>query len=223
MLSQIIRFTLPPYLTISALEFLKLRQKVAAAGAVAQYYGYTLPTRKSPLPKKRHEICWAIHWPDLCDRRAVMTDLRSITTGDETSLLFKFTDTQLPELEKGLEAPICEFACIRLADDAPLSDTALQRSMIKTYTDTYKMLGFTGGNWGYSMNANESAGVPLRPASEDPISEGERRLGVYFLGWESIELHQDATETSAFAEEIDKLMPYFGNGTGAWYVSFKKY
>ncbi|KAH7136323.1 hypothetical protein EDB81DRAFT_801951 [Dactylonectria macrodidyma] len=223
MFSQIIRFTLRPYLTISASEFLTLRQKVVAAGAVAQYYGYTLPTRKSPLPKKKHEVCWAIHWPDSCDRRTVMTGLRGITTGDETSLLFKFTDTQLPELEKGLEAPICEFACIRLADDAPLSNAALQKSMDKTYTDTYKMLGFAGGNWAYALNANDSAGVTLGDASEHLISEQERRLGVYFLGWESIELHQDASETSVFAEEIDKLMPYFANGTGAWYVSFRKH
>lgn len=79
-------------------------------------------------------------------------------------------------------------ACIRLADDAPLSNAALQKLMAKTYTDTYKVLGFAGGNWTYAVNANESAGVPLSEDSEDLISEEERRPEVYFLGWESIEV-----------------------------------
>ncbi|KAH6988140.1 hypothetical protein BKA56DRAFT_578417 [Ilyonectria sp. MPI-CAGE-AT-0026] len=223
MLCQIIRFTLPPSLTISATEFLKLRQKAAAAGAAAQYYGYTIPTRSSPLPRKRHEICWAIQWPDACDRRTVMSGLREITTGDEASLLFNFEATQLPELEKGLEAPVCELACIRLTDEAPLSDAALQRSMDKTWSDTYQILGFTGGNWAYASNTNESSGAPLNSTPDEVIAQGERRLGVYFLGWESIELHQDGTETPVFAEEIRKLMPYFGPGSGAWYVNFKKH
>lgn len=60
--------------------------------------------------------------------------------------------------------------------------------MAKTYTDTYKILGFAGGDWACAMNANESAGVPLNEDSEDVISEEERRLGVHFLGWESIEV-----------------------------------
>ena len=60
MLSQIIRFTLRPNLTISAKEFLKLRQSASAAGAAAQYYGYTSDVTGAALPRKRHEICWAI-------------------------------------------------------------------------------------------------------------------------------------------------------------------
>ena len=64
--------------------------------------------------------------------------------------------------------------------------------MDKTYTDTYKILGFTGGNWDYAINANESCGVPCSVMSEDLIPEGERRLGVYFLGWESIEVCQQS-------------------------------
>ncbi|KAF7553485.1 hypothetical protein G7Z17_g3608 [Cylindrodendrum hubeiense] len=223
MLSQIIRFTLPPSLTISAPEFLKIRQKVAAAGAAAQYYGYSVTTKSLSLPKKRHEICWTIQWPDASDPQSALSDLHGITTGDETSLLFKFTDDQLPELEKSLEAPVSEFACIRLKDDAPLSDPALQTSMNKTFSDTYQMLGFTGGNWAYATNVNESSGAPLNSTPEKVIPEGERRLGVYYLGWESIELHQDATETPIFAEEIGKLIPYFGPGSGAWYVAFRKH
>lgn len=139
-----------------------------------------------------------------------MGGLRDITTGDETSLLFNFEPTQLPELEKGLEAPVCEFvchkfpprlnsqdipcltiphqACIRLTDEAPLSDAALQKSMDKTWSDTYQILGFTGGNWAYASNTNESSGAPLNSTSDEVIPQGERRLGVYFLGWESIEV-----------------------------------
>jgi len=59
MFAQIIRFTLPPTLTISTPLFQELRQKAASAGATAQYYGYSVRTA-APLPKKRHEICWAI-------------------------------------------------------------------------------------------------------------------------------------------------------------------
>jgi hypothetical protein len=60
MLSQIIRFALPPPLTISAPEFLKLRQNATAAGAIAQYFGYTIPTQVAALPKQKNEVCWTI-------------------------------------------------------------------------------------------------------------------------------------------------------------------
>jgi hypothetical protein len=59
MFIQIIRFTLPSTLTISAPAFRDLRQKVVSAGATAQYFGYSVQTA-AVLPKKRHEICWAI-------------------------------------------------------------------------------------------------------------------------------------------------------------------
>ncbi|CAM1507488.1 Fc.00g071290.m01.CDS01 [Cosmosporella sp. VM-42] len=222
MLSQIIRFTLPHPLTISAPGFMALRQKVSAAGAVAQYYGYSVPT-SSPLPKKRHEICWAIHWADACDRSSIVGGLSDLGVGDATSLLFKFADTQVPELQKALEAPVCEFANITLVDDAPLSDPELQKSMHKTYADTYQIRGFTGGYWAYATNSNHINGQPVSGLVEEEVAEGQRRLAVYQLGWESIELHQDGTKTAQFAEEIDKLMPYFGPGTGAWYVTFRKH
>lgn len=73
MLSQIIRFALPPSLTVSAPEFLKLRQAAAAAGATAQYFGYTIPTRASSLPKKKDEICWAIR--TLSEKTVYVPDL----------------------------------------------------------------------------------------------------------------------------------------------------
>ncbi|KPM39258.1 hypothetical protein AK830_g7323 [Neonectria ditissima] len=223
MLSQIIRFTLSPPLTISTTEFLNLRRTVASAGATAQYYGYTVPTKSSPLPRKRHEICWTIQWPDVCDRSSVVSGLDRIATGDQTSVLVEFADSQLTELTKGLEALVCEFACIRLSDSAPLSDASLQKSMQKTYTDTYKIRGFTGGQWAYACNSNETSGVRPGAASEQQLPKLEQRFAIYLLGWDSIELHEDATKTPEFAEEISKLAPYFGPGTGAWYVCFRKH
>jgi len=77
-------------------------------------------------------------------------------------------------------------ACIRLSDDAPLFDKALQTSMHKTYTDAYGIKGFVGGQWAYTVNTNESGGMPCTEVGQVP--EGQRRLGIYYLGWESIEV-----------------------------------
>lgn len=60
--------------------------------------------------------------------------------------------------------------------------------MHKTYLDTYKLLGFTGGDWAYAINTNETSGVPCSPSAEKVVSITERRLAVYLLGWESIEV-----------------------------------
>ncbi|KAM0453084.1 hypothetical protein ACHAPV_009199 [Trichoderma viride] len=224
MLSQVLRFTFPPGSTIYSAAFLKLRQSIAAAGATAQYYGYTAPTRVLGLPRKRHEVCWVIQWPGgLRDGSAVTEGLAVTGVTDATSLLFEFDDAQLENLVKALEAPVCEFACIRLKDDAPLEDQALQKSMHKTYVDTYQIQGFTGGYWAYAINTNETAGVSCLPPSEETVLKARRRLGVYYLGWESIELHEDGTQTEAFSEEINKLQPYFGPGSGAWYAMLRQH
>ncbi|KAH6891477.1 hypothetical protein B0T10DRAFT_560719 [Thelonectria olida] len=223
MLSQIIRFALPPPLTISALEFHKLRQNAVAAGAIAQYFGYTIPTRASALPTKKNEVCWTIQWPDAKNRDSSREQLAELAVEGAVSLTLDFLDAQSLDFAKALEAPVCEFACIRLADTAPLSDAALQKSMHKTYTDTYMIEGFTGGYWGYAANTNESRGASLSAEPQPPIPEGERRLGVYYLGWESIEHHERATKTEVFAEELTKLLPHFGPGSGAWYVKFEKH
>ena len=37
------------------------------------------------------------------------------------------------------------------------------------------------------------------------------------------QLHQDGVQTPEFAEEIDKLMPHFGPGSGAWYSMLRKH
>ncbi|KAL7918249.1 hypothetical protein ACQKWADRAFT_304713 [Trichoderma austrokoningii] len=224
MLSQVLRFTFPSGSTISSAAFLKLRQSIAAAGATTQYFGYTSPTRILSLPRKRYEVCWVIQWPDeLRDRSAVAEGLAATGITDATSLLFEFDNAQLKNVVKALEAPVCEFACIRLKDDAPLDNVALQKSMHKTYSDTYQIQGFTGGHWAYAINTNETVGASCSALGEETLSKAHRRLGVYYLGWESIELHEDGTQTEAFLEEINRLQPYFGPGSGAWYAMFRQH
>ncbi|KAL7813089.1 hypothetical protein V8C26DRAFT_172243 [Trichoderma gracile] len=224
MLSQILRFTFPSGTTVSSPSFLKLRQQIAATGATSQYYGYTAPTKVLSLPRKRHEVCWVLQWPDeLINRTAVAEGLAEAGVADAASLVLEFTDAQCKHLVSALEAPVCEFACIRLRDDAPLENEALQVSMEKTYSDTYKIRGFTGGHWAYVTNTNETAGVPCSTPTEEAIPISQRRLAIYYLGWESIELHEDGTQTDAFAEEINKLQPYFGPGSGAWYAMLRQH
>lgn len=60
--------------------------------------------------------------------------------------------------------------------------------MHKTYTDCYRMLGFSGGSWAYAANTNETNGPPLNFSKESIIPKEERRLAYYFLGWESAEV-----------------------------------
>lgn len=78
-------------------------------------------------------------------------------------------------------------AFIRLSPTAPLADPALRTSMHKTYTDCYKMQGFVGGQWAYSLNANHPDGVALSDITTT-LAQDDRRLALYFLGWESIEV-----------------------------------
>jgi len=35
--------------------------------------------------------------------------------------------------------------------------------------------------------------------------------------------HEAASKTELFFEEMSKLMPWFGPGSGAWYVVFEKH
>ena len=114
--------------------------------------------------------------------------------------------------------------------------------MHKTYSDTYQIQGFTGGYWAYATNTNETAGVPYSTPTDETVPKSQRRLAVYYLGWESIEvglgqdvgririqvlinhqLHEDGTRTEAFAEEINKLLPYFGPDSGAWYAMLRQH
>lgn len=60
MWSQILRFTLPSDDTISVGTFDDLREAVAQAGALSQYFGYSVSMRHKPVPKRRHEVTWLI-------------------------------------------------------------------------------------------------------------------------------------------------------------------
>lgn len=60
-LSQVIRFTLPPSSAISAPAFLRLREFISSNGQVKdQYFGYIISPKNAPLPKRKDEICWVI-------------------------------------------------------------------------------------------------------------------------------------------------------------------
>lgn len=60
--------------------------------------------------------------------------------------------------------------------------------MHKTYMDTYKIKGFVGGQWAYTINTNETSGVACSAPMEGSVPEGAQRLGIYYLGWESMEV-----------------------------------
>ncbi|KAH8797349.1 hypothetical protein F5884DRAFT_815097 [Xylogone sp. PMI_703] len=227
-LSEVIRFVLPPTSTIYSSIFRELREYAKSNGNVKdQYFGYITSPIMAALPKSRHEICWVIQWPKDSNLRASSswkTKVNEMTQSSATSLLFEFEDDKVEELSKAIDATICEFAVINLSASAPLQDQDLQRSMHKTYTDTYHILGFTGGNWAYARNTNDTSGVPLNSTKKERIvPKEERRLACYYLGWESAELHQDGSTTPYFAEEMEKLQPWFGPGTGAFYVTFRKH
>lgn len=63
--------------------------------------------------------------------------------------------------------------------------------MHKTYTDVFGMRGFVGGQWSYCLNTNDSTGMPLH-SEERTLPPAKRRLAVYPLGWESVEVRFEA-------------------------------
>ncbi|CAK7212629.1 hypothetical protein SEUCBS140593_001567 [Sporothrix eucalyptigena] len=216
-LSEIVRFVLPAH---RAADFARLRSQVARQNAVrSQYYGASIA---ASLPLQPHEMCWVIQWTGTRPS-TLKAQLDGFVPGHTaTSLLFVFEEKQATNIEQALEAPICQFATINLKPDAPVDDPALQRSMHKTYTDCFlTQEGFIGGDWAYATNTNNVNDERLDQTS--PLDSGDRRLGVYFLGWESRAAHDAYSRTALFDEEIDKLMPWFGPGTGAWYVNFEKH
>ena len=74
-----------------------------------------------------------------------------------------------------------------LSADAPMSDKSFRASTHKTYTDCYRMQGFVGGGWGYSLHTNATTGRALGLGGEE-LKEDQRRLAIYLLGWESVEV-----------------------------------
>jgi len=227
-LSEVIRFTLP---SVTSESFLKLRQQIASqAGVKYQYFGHVLPDHGIPLPQKKNQLCWVIQWPEASEIRtspSFRSQLNELAEGgDATSLLFEFEDAKMEEVAKALDAPVCEFAVIRLAPSTPRSDPAFQHSMNKTFTDCYKMVpGFTGGGWSYALNTNDANGAPADApeVGQQVVKKGDEMLAYYYLGWPSVEVHDKWAATPIFDEEIDKLIPWFGEGTGAYYVMFEKH
>ena len=83
--------------------------------------------------------------------------------------------------------------------NTPFGDPEFKKSSEKTFTDCYLMRGFVGGQWGYVLDGNDTNGVETngRDVSEANalqdgipgiLKEEERRLAVYYLGWESTEV-----------------------------------
>jgi hypothetical protein len=63
--------------------------------------------------------------------------------------------------------------------------------MHKTFTDCYFAPGFTGGSWSYALNSNDAGGVTVNASAATDLKtldEKERRLAIYPLGWESLEV-----------------------------------
>ena len=80
-------------------------------------------------------------------------------------------------------------AIIKFSPGGPLQNADFKQSMHKTYADCYFAKGFSGGNWAYAMNANDVDELLSGAADEKVIPEGERRLAVYPLRWESAEIY----------------------------------
>ncbi|EEU41429.1 uncharacterized protein NECHADRAFT_83500 [Fusarium vanettenii 77-13-4] len=195
MLLQILRFTLPASTTISSPAFLSLRKAVATAGVKIQYFGYSVVARVAPLPKKRHEVSWIIQWPDdldLSQRPALKETFDELSQNSATSFLVDIPRDDPADLLTALKAPICEVV----------------------HSTSYSQSGFVGGDWGYAANTNISGGGDVALV-EGRLQDEQRRLAIYFFGWESVELHEDAGHTAIFAEEMDKLRPWMDKDSGA--------
>ncbi|KIW76241.1 hypothetical protein Z517_10987 [Fonsecaea pedrosoi CBS 271.37] len=181
-LSEIIRFILPPT-KATATEFHKLRQHVAQAyGVRDQYFGSTIRTGAPGVRVRGDEMCWVIHWPQdssLAENAELKAQLKQLTLAsseggttdgknrDVTSLLFQFEDSQVPGLKKALESPLCEFAIINLTPNHPRGDAAFATSMHKTFTDCYYTKGFVGGNWAYALNTVDKTEGVVVPVIDD--------------------------------------------------------
>lgn len=60
--------------------------------------------------------------------------------------------------------------------------------MHKTFTDCYFAEGFTGGWWKYALNSINLEEPLAEAGEENEVKVQERRLGMYCLGWETIEV-----------------------------------
>lgn len=160
--------------------------------------------------------------------------MRDLVQGQEDgakSLLFDFEETQISNLAKALQAPVCEFvrylfpvkliiccvillrllltkffdeAIINLSPEAPKAKTDFKQSMHKTYIDCYRMEGFEGGDWGYAVNTDDTSGLLADHEDvtrKERIEEEERSLACYYLGWESVEVRTSPCILGCFEEK----------------------
>jgi hypothetical protein len=83
----------------------------------------------------------------------------------------------------------------------PFNSPDFKKSTHKTFADCYLMRGFVGGLWGYVLDGNDTNGVEINSSeisqsqpddsptvTLDLLKDEERRLALYCLGWESIEV-----------------------------------
>ncbi|KIW02691.1 uncharacterized protein PV09_06128 [Verruconis gallopava] len=224
-LSEIVRFVLPRSQSARS-SFHDLRAKLDHAGVVKnQYFGYVLQKEGYPVPKQENLMCWYIEWPDRNRREwspEMTKSLSSLAGGTPNTSLCEFVETKAGGIREALESNVCQFAVIKLGPSAPRSSPNLERSMHKTFTDCYLAEGFVNGGWGYVCTTNDADGTPLREEAEI-LEEKDRHLAFYVLGWDSLESHHAYSRTQLYDEEIDKLSPYFAQGTGAWYVTLRRH
>ncbi|OAA68828.1 hypothetical protein ISF_03203 [Cordyceps fumosorosea ARSEF 2679] len=112
---------------------------------------------------------------------------------------------------------------ITLIIHTPVLDDTIRKSVYKSNADCYKMLGFVGGDWGFATNTTLVQGDTTAGAASTSLPPEDQLLSVFVLGWESIELHEDATKTALFAEELGKLGPHIDESSGAWYVTLRNH
>ncbi|KAM3518993.1 hypothetical protein NHJ13051_007810 [Beauveria bassiana] len=226
MRSQIIRFTLPSDATVSVGTFDDLRDAVAKAGALSQYFGYSVSMRKPMRTRKRrHEITWIIQWPQEPKWDTPLREsFQELVDGEIADVTVEMNGSNHDDLLSGLDAPVCEVAALRFKQHTPVLDDAILESVHKLYTDCFDMLGFVGGDWGFATNTTLVKGETGPSALHAVrLPRKDRLLSVFILGWESIELHEDATKTALFAEDLGNLGPHIDRSSGGWYVTLQKH
>ncbi|EGX95395.1 hypothetical protein CCM_00049 [Cordyceps militaris CM01] len=172
------------------------------------------------VPKPRHEITWIIQWPrEVAWDTPLRDSLRELVDGTVTDVTVEMNGSNHDDLVSGLDAPVCEVVVLRFKPGTPVLDDTILESVHKLYTDCFDMLGFVGGDWGFATNTTLVEGETAAPAATTVVClpPKDRLLSVFLLGWESIELHEDATKTALFAEELGKLGPHVDSSSGAWY------
>lgn len=122
-----------------------------------------------------------------------MKDLNHIASNPARCLEFDFTETKAGGVLRALEAPVCEFAIIKLSEEAPRGQAEFEKSMHKTFTDSYFDDEFVDGGWGYSLSCNDADGNAAGARTEE-LPESQRKLAFYPLGWKNLEVRCTSLE-----------------------------